>query len=194
MTEPAGFFQKHLILVVSVSLPLLLVLLFAIAMAIPRLSVEPPQHALLVSTLWYQDGRQVNGNLHFEVNEGQLYFRFNANPNPNFILPVSRLHLFEPSTGALQEINYAVPNVLEDNTLYPVVELEDIDFSGSSLSPDGYVFDNSYRGSRGFLFMNGYRYSAKIEKQGRVVKIPAINDAQFAGSPQFVAWMEEESN
>jgi hypothetical protein len=194
MTEPAGFFQKHLIVAVSVALPLLLVLLFAVAMVIPRLSVEPPQHALLVSTPWYQDGRQVNGSLHFEVNEGQLYFRFNANPNPNFILPVSRLHLFDPSTGALQEINYAVPNELEDNTLYPVVELADSDFSGSSLSPDGYVFDNSYRGSRGFLFMNGYRYSAKIEKQGRVVKIPAINDAQYAGSPQFVAWVQEENN
>ena len=194
MTEPAGLTQKHLILATSIALPLLLVLLFALAMVIPRLSVEPPQHALLVSTPWYQDGRQVNGNLHFEVSEGTLYFRFNANRNPNFILPVSRLHLFDPSTGALEEINYVVPEELEDNMLYPVAELASRGFSGSSLSPDGYNYDNSYRGSRGFLFMNGYRYSAKIEKQGRVVKIPAINDAQFAGSPQFVAWLVEGSN
>ena len=192
MSAPTGFFQKHLILATSVALPLFLVLLFAIAMLVPRLSVEPPQHALLVSTPWYQDGRQINGNLHFEVNQGQLSFRFNA--SPNYILPVSRLHRFDPSTGALQEINYAVPDQLEDNTLYPVVELAQSDFSSNSLSPDGYIFDNSYRGSRGFLFMNGYRYSAKIEKQGRAVKIPAINDAQFGGSPQFVAWVLDGNN
>jgi hypothetical protein len=59
MTEPAGFFQKHLILATSVALRLLLVLLFAIAMVIPRLSVEPPQHAMLVSVPFYQSGRQV---------------------------------------------------------------------------------------------------------------------------------------
>ena len=194
MTEPAGFFQKHLILATSVALPLLLVLLFAIAMVIPRLSVEPPQHAMLVSMPFYQSGRQVNGNLNFEVSDGKLYFRFVANPNPNFMLPVSLLYLFDPATGAMREINYAVPDELLDNTLYPISELSDYALSESTVSPDGYAFDNSYRGSRGFLFMNGYRYSAKIEKQGRVVKIPAVIDARQAGNQQFVAWVLEGNN
>jgi len=59
-----SFLIRHLALVVGVSLPLLLAVLFWLAMAIPRWTVEPPHYDLvLISLAYVRNARQLDGNL-----------------------------------------------------------------------------------------------------------------------------------
>ena len=183
--------RKNLSLVVGVSLPLLLVILFWAATVIPRMRVAPPQYDLLISSSFNPDRRLINGTLDFEVTGGRLIVRFNKNVDENYSIQAPRLYLFSASTQSLREINFDLPENPPDNLVIPVSGLNGNDFITESVSPDGYRFDNRYRGSRGFLFFNGYRYNAKIEKQGRAVKIPLIDGSRYYGNYTFVAWTRE---
>jgi len=197
------FLARNLTLIVGVSLPLLLVLLFWVAMIIPRLTVEAPQYDLVLSSqFYYPEGRQLNGSLDFQVEDGQLFARFNESPvypraNGDIqavAIPVPRLYYFASASGSLREIEYAIPEAPWDGELIPVTGLSGAVLARENQAPDGYRFDNSYHGSRGFLFLfDGYRYSAKIEKDGRAVKIPSIDQNNAYGSYSFVGWLEQGS-
>jgi len=200
-----SFLASNLTLIVGVCLPLLLVLLFWIAMVIPRMSVDDPQYDLILSSYNYDSGaRQLEGNLAFEVRDGRLFARFRAIPEVNQVrgnaigalaIPVPTLYYFESATGNLREVDYPLPENPEDDELYPVTLPWAGEIFTGSVAPDGYSFDNSYRGSRGFLFFTGgYRYSAKIEKAGRAVKIPSIDQNNYYGLQSFVAWAAPGGN
>ena len=201
MMTGQSFWHKNLTLVVGVSLPVLLVLLFWIAMLIPRMTVSPPEYDLVLASRYYnQEGRQLNGTLDFRVEEGRLFARFTEDPNyarpvnnmPAIAIPVPRLYYFESAAGNLREIDFDLPDDLADGAMIPIAELADRTLVAESTAPDGYRFDNSYRGSRGFLFFfDGYRYHAKIEKDGRAVKIPSIDRNDYYGSYELVGWADQ---
>lgn len=198
--QAQSFLAKNLTLIVGVSLPLVLVLVFWIAMAVPRMTVDEPQYDLLLaSQLYTQVGRQLNGTLAFEVDGGQLVARFTEDPNypvargniPAIAIPVPRLYYFASADGNLREIGFDLPDPLENGAIIPITELAGRTLVAQSTAPDGYRFDNSYRGSRGFLFFfDGYRYGAKIEKDGRAVKIPALDGNNYFANYEFIGWVE----
>jgi hypothetical protein len=131
--QEQSFLSKNLTLVVGISLPLLLVLVFWVAMAVPR------------------------------------------------------LYYFESATGNLREISVDLPEKPDDGAVIAIAELAGRTLVAKTTAPDGYRFDNSYRGSRGFLFFfDGYRYGAKIEKDGRAEKIPAIDGNNYFASYEFI--------
>lgn len=204
-TPPAQtFMARNLTLIVGVSLPVLLVLLFSVAMLIPRMTVEAPQYDLVLSSHdYFTDGRQLNGTLSFSVNDGQLFARFTEDPNypraqgniPAVAIPMPRLYYFSSASGSLRQIEYVLPENLVDGASYRIEELAGQSLLAESTAPDGYRFDNSYRGSRGFLFMfDGYRYNAKIEKEGRAVKIPSIDQNSYVGNYRLVGWVSQEAS
>lgn len=192
----ASSWRNHLSLIVGVSLPVLLVLLFWLAMAVPRLTVEDPRFDLVLSSLYNQDGPRIGGNLDFQVNNGELVARFTRNPysppenQSAFSIPAPRLYYFSTAQGSLRELDYELPDNLEDGALVPLRVLDGRRLIDASVAPDGYRFDNSYRGSRGFLFFfDGYRYNARIEKDGRAIRIPSIDPDTYVGNYDFVAWV-----
>lgn len=191
-----SWFQKNLSLIVGVSLPVLLVLLFWLAMVIPRLTVDDPQYDLILASRYGLNGSRLNGNVDFEVHNGALFAHFSRNPyelpadqvSPSGI-PAPRLYYFSSVEGSLREIRYSLPEDLAHGALAPVDVLEGRELIAENVAPDGYRFDNSYRGSRGFLFIfGGYRYNARIEKDGRTIKIPSMDQNTYAGDYSFVAW------
>lgn len=199
-SQEQSFLARNLTLIVGVSLPLVLVLLFWVAMIVPRMTVMPPQYDLVLATHdYYEAGRNLNGNLTFDVREGQLSATFREDPNyprprgdiPAIAIPVPRLYYFVSATGSMREIDYDLPETLVDGAVIPINAFDGRQLYSESMAPDGYRFDNSYRGSRGFLFMfDGYRYNAKIEKDGRAVKIPSIDQNNTVGSYDFIGWTD----
>lgn len=199
-TQP--FWQKNLALVVGVFLPLLLVLLFWIAMIIPRLSVAPPQYDLILSTQYYAgSGRRLHGTLTLDAEDGRLVANYRQDPGlsrtradaepPTY--PVPTLYYFASNSGSLREIEYELPEKLEDGATIPITALEYRTLFADEESPDGYRFD-SYRGSRGFLFFfDSYRHIARIEKNGRAVRIPSSNRNNHPGSYEFIGWVAREN-
>jgi hypothetical protein len=183
-----SFIKRNYSLLIGISLPVLLVIVFWIAMIIPQMTVEPPQYDLILSSRYHPHGPVLDGRVNFEVKNDRLRATFRASLKNNSLRGIPSLYYFNVSTGSLREINIDVPGSIEDGTVIPVPELEQYTLSSESLSPDGYRFDNSYRGSRGFLFFDGYRYFAKIEKNGRVVKIPGVGN--YSGNLDFLAWVQ----
>ena len=201
--QEQSFLSKNLTLVVGISLPLLLVLVFWIAMAVPRMTVDDPQYDLVLVSRYYGEAvRQLNGTIAFEIDDGMLYARFTVDPNypvargniPAVAIPVPRLYYFDSAAGNLREIDVDLPDEPANGDILPVDELAGRTLIAETSAPDGYRFDNSYRGSRGFLFFfDGYRYGAKIEKDGRAEKIPAIDGNNYYASYEFIGWVERES-
>lgn len=197
------FLIRHLALVVGVCLPLLLVVVFWLAMAIPRWTVAPPGYDLvLVSRSYVPEARQLPGNLSFVVKDGILTALFVSIPAqlregalaPPRAIPVPELYYFDSVAGSLREIDFAIPDNLADGDTFVVTELADRMLLDDITAPDGYIYYNNYRGSRGFLFfIGGYRYNAKIEKDGNAIKVPTVRN-NYPGSYEFLGWTARESS
>lgn len=181
------FVKQHFVLIVGVSLPVLLVVLFGVATVIPKLLVAPPQHDLIFSTTHYDHNALPKGTLRFDVQDGKLRGVFYESNNNR---QVPRLYCFDVQTESTREISVDIPPNIEFGQTVEIPEVAAYKISKGTLSPDGYTFDNSYRGRHGFLFSGGSRYHAKIEKDGRAMKIPGVGNRYF-GDVQFLGWVIE---
>ncbi len=130
--QEQSFLSKNLTQVVGISLPLLLVLVFWVAMAVPRMTVADPQYDLVLVSRYYGEGvRQFNGTIAFEIDDGMLYARFTVDPNypvargniPAVAIPVPRLYYFESATGNLREISVDLPEQPDDGAVIAIAEL-----------------------------------------------------------------------
>lgn len=188
MSKP-GFFKQHFSLVVGVTLPLALVLFFWLATVIPKLTVEPPQHDLVFTTDYYDYNAEVKGRVRFDVKDGRLRAFFHTGDNQAY-RQVPRLYYFNVKTESTRELALDIPQDLTDGTAISIPEMDSYTFSNESRSPDGYAFDNSYRGRHGFFFGGGsYRYHAKIEKDGRAMKIPMPGGDSGYQNLRFLGWV-----
>jgi hypothetical protein len=183
-----SFIKRNYSLLIGISLPVLLVIVFWIAMIIPQMSVDPPHYDLIVISRFHLHGPVFDGTVNFAVKNGRFSATYRANLKSNSYRGMPNLYYFNVSTGDLRPINIDVPDSLEDGAVIPVPELEQYTLSSERLSADGYRFDNTYRGSRGFLFFYGYRYYAKLVKKGRVLKIPGPEN--YNGNLEFLAWVQ----
>jgi hypothetical protein len=187
MTKPS-FFKQNFSLVVGVALPVLLVLFFWLATVVPRILVEPPQHNLIFTSDHYDYNAQVNGTVRFDVKGGQLRAFFHEGDTQGY-RQVPRLFYFNVKTESTREIALDIPEDLKDGSAIGIPDLENHEFSNESRSPDGYSFDNSYRGRHGLIFGgSSYRYHAKIEKDGRAIKIPMPGRSSTYDNLRFLGW------
>jgi hypothetical protein len=183
-----SFIKRNYSLLIGILLPVLLVIVFWIAMIIPQMLVDPPHYDLILFSRFHPHGPVIEGTVNFDVKNGRLRATYRANLKRNSYGGMPNLYYFNVSTGSLRPISMNVPDALEDGAVIPVPELEQYTLSSERLSADGYRFDNTYRGSRGFLFFYGYRYYAKLEKKGRILKIPGPEN--YNGNLEFLAWVQ----
>lgn len=182
------FIKDNFALIVGISLPLLLVVLFWIATIIPRMTVEPPQHDLIFSVNHYDHNAHPKGALRFDVEDGRLRGVFWEDSDNYRRSP--RLYFFDVATESTREIAVDIPAEIENGQTVEIPRAAAYTLSNDTLSPDGYMFDNTYRGHRGFLFYSNCRYHAKIEKSGRAMKIPSVGNRYFANA-SFIGWVIE---
>jgi hypothetical protein len=184
-----GFLKQHFSLAVGVALPVLLVLLFWIATVVPKLWVEPPQHDLIFTTDYYDYSALVKGTVRFDIKDGSLRAFFHRGGEQSY-RQEPRLYYFNVKTESTRELTLDIPEDLTEGAAIKIPEMENRQFSNESRSPDGYSFDNSYRGRHGFFFGGGsYRYQAKIEKDGRAMKIPIPSGGLSHQNLHFLGWV-----
>ena len=183
------FIKENFALVLGISLPLLLVVLFWVATIIPKMMVEPPTHDLIFVANHYGQNAHPNGTLRFGVEDGKLRAVF-WEDNEKY-RPYPNLYYFDVETESTHEITVVIPADVENAQTVEIPEAAQYVLSNKTLSPDGYKFDNSYRGHHGFLFLySNSQCHAKIEKNGRVMKIPSTG-TRHSGNAQFLGWVIE---
>lgn len=192
-----AFIRENPLIAASVVLPLVLVVIFAIAGFLPKLLAPSPQYDLLlvdpmVSSLEVKDRRAT-----IVVNDGRVQAEILAAADRDFAWR-SRVYRVDRETLAIRRLEINWPedsDALVPGELLSVAELENASISTSTVAPDGYRYRGYERG-HGFvfgLFASGrLRNQVSIAKDGAVVRIPIPEDSEYGyGQMHFLGWVTE---
>ena len=189
-----SFIRDNLLIVVSIALPLVVIILFALASTIPSLFATPPEYDLLLSLHDRATSNSSQIRYNFVIRDGQLKASvyeiektaYQGNP---------RLFLYQHSSGALKEISFQIPadiGDLTDSTEVAVPEFIGRELSATLLSPDGYEFRGRRSGGGLMTELFGGRRNrsdVSIAKNGAVVRVRLPSSEYWYSNVKFVAWV-----
>jgi hypothetical protein len=195
-----GFIKKNPALAAGIGLPLVVVLIFAIATIVPTWFVPAPRYDALfaVSVPTYASHDPGVGEVKYAVAQGHLKAYRRKPPAQGYELSDTQLFLFDAKTRGVREI-FVPPSSLNDLTAdwqeFPVPDVQSFVLDGSTTAPDGYEFRDRYTDGGGnfWPFFDGgpVQRVASVGKSGREVKIavPNANGAYSAGNLHFLGWV-----
>ena len=191
-----SFLRKNLLIIVSIALPLLVVIFFALASVLPGLYATPPAYDLLLT----HQGRVLATDSPVKISLSVKAERLSArlvksdgntyNNNP-------RLFRYDHVTGEVREIDIPIPeNIAElpEGSEIPVPELAGLKISSALRAPDGYEFRGYRRG--GGLMMelfggNRNRSNVTIAKDGAIVRLRLPASDYWYGDVRFLGWVTD---
>jgi hypothetical protein len=197
------FLRENAFLAAAVFLPLVVVVFFVLASAIPRWLVPSPAYDLLIraNDVYVQTNSRVT--VDYAVRDGGVDVVVKPLPPSAYNTTArSRLLLFDHSALSISEIIVEMPEHIEDLQEHdPPLTRRIAALAGRRVldqlrAPDGYQLEN--RGSRGAgivgeLFgMSRYGAAMALVNRGRVIplKLPlALQEAYYAPI-SFVGWVE----
>jgi len=193
------FLRNNMMIVVSIALPLLVVLFFALASGLPGLVSTPPAHDLLLSLQGRATAKTAQFRIDLVVIDGQVRAVAHAMDNPaydNF----PRLFRYDHLTGEITEISIPLPEdlaELRDGSEFPIPELAGLRVSDKLRAPDGYEFSGSRSGG-GFMteLFGGSRnrHDVRISKNGSIVRIRLPTSDDWYNQARFVGWVLNGEN
>lgn len=190
------FIKENLVLVVGLTLPLLLIVLFFVATVIPKAFGTPPQYEMLFTTTRYDYQDAPDYALDFIVKNQKLIVKAHKNNHKEQRGYNSKLLMaYDGKTETVREINIDIvkaastadanEKILEETSNWMIDE--------SRLSPDGFTLDGpSYRdgGLVGGIFGGGYHNGSFRLKKGSVAyKIPDTQGAYYYNQVHFIGWV-----
>lgn len=194
-----NFIKENLTLVAAVALPLVLVIGFMLASALPRALTAPPAYTAVfaLDNTRYNSPQQQSSELF--VRDGRLFARIIPRPageqNNYYNARSQRLYTYDAATDTLRPVSYNLPQVEAQRE----VELASAGLGRidtTNRAPDGYVFDNEGYYNGGIVtdvFVGGRNgRSARIRKGGASYKIPNIDGNRYMSNLQFLGWIVEE--
>lgn len=180
---PRGWIQGNVVLIAAFVLPAVVAVLFVLATAIPRMSVPPPQHDLVLRVeRWQSPPPPVS--VEFVVREGRLEADVRALARPEGASPAPYaprwgLLIFDSTSMAVREIPLDLPESVPPGETHTVVveALADRSLTTGPQAPDGYAVTNvSSRGGGlvGEIFgmSGGPRRGVSIARNGRTIEVP----------------------
>jgi len=191
-----NFIKENLVLVVGLTFPLILILIFFASTVIPKLMSAPPQYEMLFSTKLYDYQNTTDYTLDFSVQNQQLMVKVKKRENKDINYDFKRLMAYDAKTNTVREIVIDVPNAVASavNGVAVLHETEGLLIDTATVSPDGYSLDGpNYGGSGGMvggLFGDGYRNSGFRLKKGSIgYKIPNTQQHYYYNQVQFIGWI-----
>ncbi len=178
----------------GILLPLIIVVFFLLATAIPTWLVAPPEYDFVFTVPEHNPNRR-DVELTIDVVDNRLRARlFKKN---DYYRGIARLYVFDHETQDVREISINIPgnvDTLEDGAEIDVPEFVNRPISTSRQAPDGYeVLGPGYRRGSNLmieLFGGHRRYQLSIHKSGAVVEIPNLDDhSNYYYSATFLGWV-----
>jgi hypothetical protein len=190
------FFRENLVLVLGISLPVLLVILFFLTSVLPKSLSTPPQYELLFSVTRYDYQAVTTPNFDFIVRDGVLMVRTGKSDSNNSSRYTRKLLAYDARTESVREIAYDLGPIgqLGEQAELVLPETRDMTIDTSSRAPDGYSFEGPTHSGGGLmseLFFGGYRNTGyRLVRDKVAYKLPSAHgDAYYAGSLQFIGWI-----
>ncbi len=186
-----NFIKENLVLVIGLTLPLLLILLFFVATVIPKSMGMPPQYEMLFTIMKYDYQTKPEYQLDFNVKNKQLLVKAKKTDDKN-AYNSKRLMAYDGKNETVREIAIDISKLTAGSEVV-LEETKNLTIDTSAVSPDGYTLEGpNYSGSGliGGLFGGGYRNSGFRLKKGSVgYKIPNQQQDYYYNQVQFVGWI-----
>jgi hypothetical protein len=190
------FLRKNLMIVVSVALPLLVVIFFALASVLPGLYSTPPAHDLLLALHGRGTAKTSPVRISLMIKNEHLSAvvvkseKSTYDNNP-------RLFRYHHLTGEVREIGIPLPEDivdLEEGSEILIPGLENTRISGAIRAPDGYEYRGRRRGG-GFMteLFGGSRNrtDVSIAKNGAIVRVRLPSSDYWYNDVRLIGWVIE---
>ena len=188
-----NFIKENLVLVVGLTFPLLLILIFFASTVIPKAMSAPPQYEVLFTTKSYDYQNTVDYMLDFSVKNQKLMVSAKKHEGKDINYDVKRLMVYDAKTDTVREIAIDMSQVSATVGAVALHETENMVIDTAIISPDGYTLDGpSYGGGglMGGLFGGGNRDGSFRLKKGNVgYKIPNTQQHYYYNQVQFIGWV-----
>ena len=193
------FIRENLVLLLGLSLPTLLVILFFLTSVLPKSLATPPQYELLFSVVRYDHQTATTPNFDFIVRDGVLMVRTGKSDSANPARYARKLLAFDARTESVREIPYDLNAIskLGERQEMVLPETRNLAIDSASRAPDGYSFEGpSYAGGglMSEIFFGGYRNAGyRIVNDKSAYKIPnTYGHNYYGGDLQFIGWIVKQ--
>ncbi len=189
-----SFIRDNLLIVISIALPLLVIILFALASLVPKLFAPPPEFDLLLSLNDRATSSSSQIRYNFVIRDGQLKARVYEIEKTNY-QGNPRLFLYQHSSGVVKEVSFQIPDDIDDltdSTEVAVPEFIGRELISTVLAPDGYEFRGRRSGGGLMTELFGGRRNrsdVSIAKNGAVVRVRLPSSEYWYSNVKFVAWV-----
>lgn len=170
------FIKENLVLVLGLTLPILLIVLFFFASVLPKMLGEPPQFEMLFVSTKYQYDNKVDYVLDFSVKGEQVMVESKQKKKDGKYSNRKGevLFTYDGKTQTIREITVDGSQLVEGIST-PVEEVSHMLVNTAGTSPDGYTFEGSRYRSRGLvtgLFGGSNRGYYRLVKGNVSYKLP----------------------
>lgn len=187
-----NFVKQNLVLVIGLTLPLLLILLFVMATVIPKSMGTPPQYEMLFSATQYDYQNTSGFALNFDVKNKQLMIKPKKNEDRNVNYNQERLFVYDGKTETTREITLDNSKFI-DGAVQVLEETKSFEIDTNHVSPDGYTLDGPSYGGGGMMmgmFGGGSHNSGYRIKKGAVAyKVPYYKGDAYYNQMRFIGWI-----
>ena len=189
-----NWIKENLVLVIGLSLPILLIVIFFLATVLPKSFSTPPQYEILFTTLKYEYENSPVYLVDFKVVNHQLMATVKKNDDKARNYNSKKLMTYNPKTETVREITIDLVKAAEANTNEVLLaETKDLKIDASMVSPDGYQLDGARYSSNGLiggLFGGGNHNSGYRLKNGAVAyKVQTSQPDYYYSDFKFVGWV-----
>jgi len=191
-----AFLRKNLMIVISIALPLLLVMFFALASFLPGLFSTPPAYDLLVSLQDRATAKTSPYKIQLVVKGERLKAIVVKLDEPNYENN-PRLFRYSHSSGEVSEVSIPVPAdfaELEESFEITIPELEGLKISDALRAPDGYEFRGRRRGGGLMTELFGgsrNRTDVSIAKNGAIIRVRLPTSDYWYNNIRLAGWIIE---
>ena len=186
--------RENPMIAASILLPLVVVVFFLLATAIPRWLVDPPGYSFLFTVPDYTH-RSPEIDARFDIVDDRLRVRVYKTDVPYRNTP--RLYLYDHEKHTTREISFDLPankESFEDGDEIVVAEFANSSILTDRMAPDGYeIRGPGYRGDNLVTALFGSRRhkSFAIHKSGAVVEIPHPGTNSYYYNAYFLGWVAD---
>jgi len=191
------FLRENMMIVVSIALPLLVVIFFALASVLPGLYSTPPAFDLLLTLQDRANTKTSPVKIDLVVRDERLRAIVVKLDNPGYENN-PRLFRYDHLANEVREISISIPgNIaeLDEGTEVPIPGFADLEISDVLRAPDGYEFRGRQRGGGLMMEMFGgsrNRADVSVAKNGAIIRIRLPESDYWYNNIRFVGWVVGE--
>lgn len=197
-----AFLKENIVLVISLSLPLILVILFSIIQFASNVGIANPKHVVVFTT--GNANRGIGYNVFVKDNEIHYAYRApnKANKNTSYYNSNKpRVFIYDPISETRTELEAPTITNFKSNTDIILKDRPKGKIISKIESPDGYILETSnYRNRNVFSSLfGGYdnrtRYEISLKKNNKRIAIPNENysgNNYYNRNSNFLGWIVKD--